>query len=95
MERYQDLALEVKRIHRTTKKTVIAIVIDALGTISKNARPGIWRISLPGIFLHSCQPSLALLILQKAVVSLSFGKLLRHMVFSSYSNHHKISLLTV
>ena len=40
MERYQDLALEVKRIHRTTKKTVIAIVIDALGTISKNARPG-------------------------------------------------------
>ena len=50
---------------------------------------------MPGIFLHSCQPSLALLILQKAVVSLSFGKLLRHMVFSSYSNHHKISLLTV
>ena len=40
VERYQDLALEVKRIHRTTKKTVIAIVIDALGTISKNARPG-------------------------------------------------------
>ena len=40
MERYQDLALKVKRIHRTTKKTVIAIVIDALGTISKNARPG-------------------------------------------------------
>ena len=40
MERYQDLALEVKRIHRNTKKTVIAIVIDALRTISKNARPG-------------------------------------------------------
>ena len=40
MERHQDLALEVKRIHRTKKKTVIAIVIGALGTISKNARPG-------------------------------------------------------
>ena len=40
VERYQDLAFQIKRIHRTSKVTVIPIVIGALGTISTQ-RPGI------------------------------------------------------
>ena len=38
MDRYQDLAFEIKRIHRASKVKVIPIVIGALGTISKNAK---------------------------------------------------------
>ena len=37
VDRYQDLAFGIKRIHRASKVTVIPIVIGALGTISKNA----------------------------------------------------------
>ena len=33
VDRYQDLAFEIKRIHRASKVTVIPIVIGALGTI--------------------------------------------------------------
>ena len=36
--KYQELAFEIKRIHRASKVTVIPIVIGALGTISKNAK---------------------------------------------------------
>ena len=36
--KYQELALEIKGIHRASKVTVITIVIGALGTISKNAK---------------------------------------------------------
>ena len=65
MERYQDLALETKRTHRVTKKTVISIVIGALGTRSKNAKAWYERFSLPDIFgsaqLSDCQPSMILL----------------------------------
>ena len=35
VDRYQDLAIEIRRIHRASKVTVIPIVIGALGTISK------------------------------------------------------------
>ena len=38
VDRYQDLAFEIKRIHRASKVTVIPIVTGALGTIPKNAK---------------------------------------------------------
>ena len=38
VDRYQDLAFEIKRIHRASKVTVIPIITGALGTISKNAK---------------------------------------------------------
>ena len=50
MERHQDFALEMKRVHRATKLTVIPIVIAALGTILKNAKAWLRRLSLPDIF---------------------------------------------
>ena len=50
MERHQDFALEMKRVHRATKVTVIPIVIGALGTILKNAKAWLRRLSLPYIF---------------------------------------------
>lgn len=82
MERYQDLALEVKRIHRTTKKTVIAIVIDAL-ELSQRMQGLVWEDQSAGHFSAQLSAILGSAhILQKAVVSLSSGKLLRHMVFS-------------
>ena len=65
MERYQNLELEIKRIHRVTKDTVISSVIGALGTISKNAKAWYERFILPDIFgsaeLSDCQPSMVLL----------------------------------
>ena len=48
--RYQDLALELKRVHGATKVAVIPIVIGALGTISKKAKLWYGRLSLPDIF---------------------------------------------
>ena len=50
VERYQDLDLEIKRIHRGTRVTVIPILNDALGTISGNAKAWYGRLSLPHIF---------------------------------------------
>ena len=38
VDRYQNLAFEIKKIHRASKVTVIPIVIGALGTVSKNAK---------------------------------------------------------
>ena len=40
VEKYQDLlvALGIKGIHRATRVKVIPVVIDALGTISGNAK---------------------------------------------------------
>ena len=49
VERYQDLAFEIKRIHRASKVTVIPIVIGALGTISKNAKTWYRQVDLPDI----------------------------------------------
>ena len=47
-EKYQNLALEIKRIHRATRVTVILIVVSAL--ISVNAKAWYERLSLPDIF---------------------------------------------
>ena len=38
VDRYQDLAFEIKRIHRASKVTVIPIVIGTLGTMASNAK---------------------------------------------------------
>ena len=38
VDRYQDLAFEIKRIHKASKVTVMPIVTGALGTISNNAK---------------------------------------------------------
>ena len=38
MEKYQDLAFEIRRIHGASKVTVIPIEISALGSISKRAK---------------------------------------------------------
>ena len=49
-ERHQDLDLEIKIINRAKRVTVIPILIDALGTISGNAKAWYGRLSLPHIF---------------------------------------------
>ena len=59
MEKYQDLAFEIRRIHGASKVTVIPIVIGALGSISKRAKT--WYDKL-GLYLnllevYSYQPS--------------------------------------
>ena len=38
VEKYQDLASEIRTIHGASKVTVIPIVIGALGSISKRAK---------------------------------------------------------
>lgn len=50
MERYHDLAFEIKRVLRVPKVAMIATVIVALGTTSKNAKPWLEQIDLPDIF---------------------------------------------
>ena len=47
VDRYQDLAFELKRIHRASKVTVLPIVIGALGTISKNAKSWHEKLKIP------------------------------------------------
>ena len=42
LERYRDLALEIKRIHRAAKVAATAINIGALATIWKNAKAWYW-----------------------------------------------------
>ena len=49
VDRYQDLAFEIKRIHRASKVTVIPIVIGALGTVSKNAKSWHGKLDIPDI----------------------------------------------
>ena len=49
VERNQDLAFEIKRIHGASKVTVIPIVTAALGTISKNAKTWYGELDLPDI----------------------------------------------
>ena len=44
VEKYQDLAFEIKRIHGASKVTKIPIVIGAIGTIAKDART--WYVKL-------------------------------------------------
>ena len=50
VERYQDLAHEIKRNHRATRVTIKPIVIGSLGTISGNAKAWYGRLRLPNIF---------------------------------------------
>ena len=78
--KYQDLALEIKRIQGATKVAVIPIEIGALGTISKKAKVWYGSLSLPDIFgsVHLSAFLGTAHILRKSVVSLSCGKLLRH-----------------
>ena len=55
VDKDQDLAFEIKRIHGTSKVTVVPIVVGALATISKNAKtwPGKLDIqSLPKVLEH-------------------------------------------
>ena len=44
VERFQDLALEMKRIHRSTKVTIIPILNGALRTIMNNAKAAYGRL---------------------------------------------------
>ena len=48
-DRYQDLAFEIKRIHRASKVTVIPIVIGTLGTVSRNAKSWHGKLDIPDI----------------------------------------------
>ena len=49
-EKYQNLALEIKRILRGKRVTVLPIVTGALGTISGYTKAGNGRLSLLDIF---------------------------------------------
>ena len=49
-EKYQNLALEIKRILRAKRVTVLPIVTGALRTISGYTKAGKGRLSLPDIF---------------------------------------------
>ena len=44
MDGYQELAFEIKRVHRASKVKVIPIVIGTLGTVSRNAKS--WHVKL-------------------------------------------------
>ena len=49
MDRHQDIALEIKRIHRASKVTVIPIVIGTLGIVSRNAKSWHGKLDIPDI----------------------------------------------
>ena len=49
VDRYQDLAFEIKRIHRASKVTVIPIVIGKLGTVSRNTKSWHGKLDIPDI----------------------------------------------
>ena len=53
MARYQELAFEIKRIHRASKVIVIPIVIGALGTVSKNAKTWHGKLNIPEIVVSA------------------------------------------
>ena len=56
VEKYQDLAFEIRRIHGASKVTVIPIVIGALGSISKRAKTWYNKLGVPE-FIGSVQLS--------------------------------------
>ena len=56
VEKYQDLAFEIRRIHGATKVTVIPIVIGALGSILKRAKTWYDKLGVPE-FIGSVQLS--------------------------------------
>ena len=49
-EKYQNLALEINRILRAKRVTVLPVVTGALRTISGYTKAGNGRLSLPDIF---------------------------------------------
>ena len=49
VDRYQDLAFEIKRIHRASKVTVIPIVIGTLGTVSRKTKSWHGKLDIPDI----------------------------------------------
>ena len=56
VEKYQELAFEIKMIHGASKVTLIPIVIGALGGISKCAKTWYGKLGVPA-FLGSVQLS--------------------------------------
>ena len=56
VEKYQELAFEIRRIHGASKVTVIPIVIGALGGISKRSKAWLGKLGVPD-FLGSVQLS--------------------------------------
>ena len=47
VEKYQDLAFEIRRIHGASKVTTIPIMIGALGRISKRAKTWSDKLDVP------------------------------------------------
>ena len=56
IEKYQELAFEIRRIHGASKVTIIPIVIGALGSISKGPTTWFGKLDVPD-FLGSVQLS--------------------------------------
>ena len=56
VETHQELAYEIRRIHRALKVTIIPIVIGALGGISKRSKAWFGKLGVPD-FLGSVQLS--------------------------------------
>ena len=56
VEKYQELAFEIRRIHGASKVTIISVVIGALGSISKGGKTRFGKLDLPE-FLGSVQLS--------------------------------------
>ena len=56
VEKYQEPAFEIRRIHRASKVTIIPIVIGALGSISKGGKTWFGKLDEP-VFLGSVQLS--------------------------------------
>ena len=59
MDKYHDVAFQIKRIHGASKVIVITIVVSALGTISKNAKTWLGKLDIPDI-IGSAQLSVIL-----------------------------------
>ena len=76
VEKYQELAFEIRMIHGASKVTTIPIVIGALGSTSKGSKTWSGKLDVPD-FLGSIQLS-AILGTAQSVVSLSYRELLRH-----------------
>ena len=56
VEKYQELAFEIRRIHGASKVPIIPILIGALGSISKGAKTWFGKLDVPD-FLGSVQLS--------------------------------------
>ena len=62
VEKYQELAFEIRRIHGASKVTIIPIVIGALGSISKGAKTWFGTLDVPDFLgVYNYRPSLELL----------------------------------